>query len=77
MKNERMRGERGNWHMRAGAYYAREAFVVPTAMKINHGLEDREGIVRVTCKRCKSVMVQKRMGRRHNRIDVYAPEGQD
>lgn len=33
MKNERMRGERGNWHMRVEAYYAREAFVVPTAMK--------------------------------------------
>jgi len=46
----------------------------PNCHEINHGLEDREGIVRITCKRCKSVMVQKRMGRRHNRIDVYAPE---
>lgn len=49
----------------------------PNCHEINHGLEDRDGIVRITCKCCKSVMVQKRMGRRHNRIDVYAPEGQD
>jgi len=49
----------------------------PNGHEINHGLEDCDGIVRITCKCCKSVMVQKRMGRRHNRIDVYAPEGQD
>jgi len=49
----------------------------PNCHEINHGLEDCDGIVRITCKRCKSVMVQKRMGRRHNRIDVYVPEGQD
>jgi len=49
----------------------------PNCHEINHGLEDRDGIVHITCKCCKSVIVQKRMGRRHNRIDVYAPEGQD
>ena len=34
MKNERMRREQGNWYMRAVAYYAGEAFVVPTAMRL-------------------------------------------
>ena len=32
---------------------------------------------KVECKRCLAVSVRKVMGRRHNRIDVYAPKGQE
>ena len=31
----------------------------------------------MTCDRCQTVMVSKRIGRRHDRIDIYAPAGQE
>lgn len=41
------------------------------------GFKNAEGMIKVECKRCLAVSVRKVMGRRHNRIDVYAPKGQE
>lgn len=41
------------------------------------GYEGKDGITRMTCDRCGTVMVSKLMGRRHDRIDIYAPRGQE
>ena len=41
------------------------------------GFINAEGMIKVECKRCLAVSVRKVMGRRHNRIDVYAPKGQE
>ncbi len=40
------------------------------------GVRNSEGIVKVKCSHCQAVMVAKAMGRRHDRIDIYAPQGQ-
>ena len=40
------------------------------------GYKNAAGMIKVECKICHSVSVRKVMGRRHNRIDVYAPQGQ-
>ena len=41
------------------------------------GFKNAEGMIKVECKRCLAVSVRKVMGRRHNRIDIYAPKGQE
>lgn len=45
----------------------------------NHltGYKNAEGLIKIECGRCHSVSVRKVIGRRHNRIDVYAPQGQE
>ena len=39
------------------------------------GYRDSKGLVKVSCPRCGLSMVSKLMSRRHERIDVYAPDG--
>ena len=50
---------------------ALERYIAPT------GYEGKDGATRMTCDRCQTVMVSKRIGRRHDRIDIYAPAGQE
>lgn len=38
------------------------------------GYQDRNGTVKMTCKSCQASIVRRMMGRRHHRLDVYAPE---
>ena len=38
------------------------------------GYQDRNGTVKMTCKSCQAAIVRRMMGRRHHRLDVYAPE---
>ncbi|MCD7778902.1 MAG: hypothetical protein LUH47_10465 [Clostridiales bacterium] len=40
------------------------------------GYKNKQGTIKVECKRCRSVMVRKLMGVRHDCIDIYAPKGQ-
>ncbi len=40
------------------------------------GCRDKDGRAKIICHRCGAQYVSKRMGRRHDRIDVYAPIGQ-
>ena len=40
------------------------------------GYQNSERMTRIECVRCHSVSVRKQIGRRHNRIDIYAPKGQ-
>lgn len=49
----------------------------PNCLHLVIGYEDKDGATRMTCDRCQTVMVSKRMGRRHDRIDIYAPVGQE
>ena len=37
------------------------------------GFEDKDGMTKITCEDCGVTMVRKTMGRRHDRIDIYAP----
>jgi hypothetical protein len=41
------------------------------------GFTDARGFTRAECRKCHSVSVRKVMGRRHNRIEIYAPKGQE
>lgn len=36
-----------------------------------------EGMAKAECRKCHSVSVRVAKGRRHNRIDIYAPKGQE
>ena len=49
----------------------------PNCRHLVIGYEGKDGATRMTCDRCQTVMVSKRMGRRHDRIDIYAPVGQE
>ncbi len=40
------------------------------------GYRNSEGLIKIECGRCHSISVRKSIGRRHNRIDIYAPKGQ-
>ena len=41
------------------------------------GYKNAEGVIKVECVTCHTVSVRRIMNRRHNRIDLYAPEGQE
>ena len=41
------------------------------------GIKNGDGIAKGECRSCGSSMVRKFMGRRHDRLDVYAPKGQE
>ncbi len=41
------------------------------------GFRDDTGITKIQCPRCGSVSVSKVMGRRHVRVDIFAPKGQE
>ena len=38
--------------------------------------KNSSGTIKVECSKCHAVMVRKVMGRRHDRIDIYAPKGE-
>ena len=40
-----------------------------------YGYRNDEGKIKYECKRCGTVTVRIQKGRRHNKIDLYAPEG--
>lgn len=40
------------------------------------GYVDEEGMTKMTCHRCGTVTVSKKMSRRHMKIDVYGPPNQ-
>ena len=39
------------------------------------GYRDAKGLVKISCPRCGLSMVSKLISRRHERIDIYAPDG--
>ena len=41
------------------------------------GYKNSDGAIKVECKRCRTVMVRKIKGRRHDTIDLYAPKNQE
>ena len=48
----------------------------PNCGEISVGSTNSGGTIRVECAKCHAVMVRKIMGRRHDRIDIYAPKGE-
>ena len=40
------------------------------------GFRNERRVVKLECSHCGLVMVSKRMSRRHERIDIYPPEGE-
>ena len=48
----------------------------PNCGNLVTGVRDQEGTVNIKCHTCFTVMVSKMMGRRHDRLDIYAPIGQ-
>ena len=49
----------------------------PNCGVLSTGYEDASETVKAECRRCHAVVVRRCMGRRHNRIDIYAPKGED
>lgn len=49
----------------------------PNCRHLVNGYESKDGTTRMTCEKCGAVMIRKTMGRRHDRIDLYAPRGQE
>ena len=49
----------------------------PNCGHLNHGYRNRENTIRYECTRCKVVLVRTVKGRRHDTIDLYAPNGQE
>lgn len=48
----------------------------PNCSTLVVGYKNELGICRISCPVCEVKIVRKPMGRRHDRIDIYAPEGQ-
>lgn len=40
-----------------------------------YGYRNEEGKIKYECSKCKVIAIRIQKGRRHDRIDVYAPEG--
>ena len=53
------------------------AWVIIIPMGLVQGIKNGDGIAKGECRSCGSSMVRKFMGRRHDRLDVYAPKGQE
>lgn len=49
----------------------------PNCRHLIIGFEDKDGMTKITCEDCGVTMVRKTMGRRHDRIDIYAPRTQE
>ena len=45
-------------------------------VKDRYDYRNDEGKIKYECKRCRTVAVRVQKGRRHDKIDLYAPEGQ-
>jgi len=41
------------------------------------GMRDETGLTKVRCPRCGTLTASRIIGRRHIRVDVYAPQGQE
>lgn len=41
------------------------------------GFQDETGTTKIQCPKCGSVSVTKIMGRRHVRVDIFAPKGEN
>ena len=50
--------------------------IVQIAVKSPLDIKNSSGTIKVECSKCHAVMVRKVMGRRHDRIDIYAPKGE-
>lgn len=48
----------------------------PNCSTLVVGYKNELGTCRISCPVCEVKIVRKPMGRRHDRIDIYAPEGQ-
>ena len=48
----------------------------PNCGDLTRGYKNKEGTIKVECGSCHAVMVRTFKGRRHNRIDIYAPVGE-
>ena len=49
----------------------------PNCGSIVTGYKNQNGDIKVQCGRCKTVMVRRLKNRRHDTIDLFAPEGQE
>lgn len=49
----------------------------PNCGAIVMGYQNDKGTIRIECARCGTVMVRSFKGRRHDTIDLYAPNGQE
>ena len=61
--------QQASWHSKH--------FYCPNCRQLIHGFEGKDGITRMICAKCRSVIICETMGRRHDRIDVYAPRDQE
>lgn len=44
----------------------------PNCLKLVIGYEGKDGITKMKCQNCGTVLVNKIMGRRHQQLDIYA-----
>lgn len=64
-----MQNEQTSWRLKQ--------IFCPNCRHLVNGYEDKNGITRMTCDQCGAVIIRKAMGRRHDRIELYAPRGQE
>ncbi len=41
------------------------------------GIQDETGKTKIHCPKCGAITISKVMGRRHIRVDIFAPQGQE
>ncbi len=72
------RARKGDVHMpKEGLEWQLRRTYCPNCRCLSVGFEDKDGRTKMTCGSCGAIMVRKKMGRRHDRIDIYAPCGQE
>lgn len=49
----------------------------PNCGNLASGGRDEDGVAKLTCRRCGTVFTSKLKSRRHDRLDVYAPRGEE
>lgn len=53
-----------------------DVLIIDGSKGLLYGYRNDEGKIKYECKRCGTVAVRVQKGRRHDKIDLYAPEGQ-
>ncbi len=48
----------------------------PNCGTMSRGYHDTAGRIKIECPKCHAVTLQRVMGRRHTRLDVYPPDGE-
>ena len=66
MRHAPTMGHVGNWNL--------YTCYCPNCGSLSQGYQNTLGAVKMICRSCQAVVIRTRIGRRHHRLDIYAPE---